>query len=375
MNVRQLLVLVVMVVVGLAACRGESPNVTGSYGGGVLAGSVVMNGIEGSPEGVEVSVRDTGMVKVLGADGRFAFAGVPDNAILDFRRGDGLQGSISVNGSKGSILVELGRSGAAKSSDRGKDRGNKGRDKRELEGVIRSASADEIVVFTSHNEEVTVAITAETIIRRGNETLTPADLAVETRVHVRARAVDDTYTALLIIVQEGEDDDGEDEERPELRQYEGTIVSASATELVVFDSKKTEVTFLLTADTEIRKGNATVAPADLRPGQRVHVKALVAEGGGTKTAVEVILQNTHDSAAVSVGGTVVSVTGSNILVATRSGEVTVQTNAATRIRKKGKAIGLSEIVAGDSVSAKGRRVSENTILATEVEVRGKSGHP
>lgn len=374
MSVRQLLVVVVMVVVGLAGCRGESPNVTGSYGGGMLSGSVVLNGIEGSPEGVEVSVRDTGMLQVLGADGRFAFAGVPENAILDFRRGDGLQGSIDVNGSKGSILVELGRSGASKSADRRKDKGNRGRDKRELEGVIRSASASEIVVFTSHNEEVTVALTAETIIRKGNETLTPADLAVDTRVHVRARKVDDVYTALLVIVQEGEDEGDEDEEKPELRQYEGTIVSASATELVVFDSKKTEVTFLLTADTEIRKGNETVAPADLLPGQRVHVKALVAEGGA-KTAVQVILQNTRDSAAVSVGGTVVGVAGSNITVATKSGEVTVQTDAATRIRKKGKTIGISEIVAGDSVSAKGRRISENTILATEVEVRGKSGHP
>lgn len=288
MRVGQVLVTVAMVVIGLASCRGESPNVMGSYGGGTLSGSLVLNGIEGSPEGVEVSVRDTGMLEVLGPDGRFAFAGLPENAILDFRRGDGLQGSISVSGSKGSILVELGRSGA-KSADRGKDKGNSGRDKRELEGVIRSTSADEIVLFTSHNEEVTVALTAETIIRQGNETLTPADLAVDMRVHVRARKVEDAYTALLVIVQEGEDDAKEDKEK--------------------------------------------------------------------------------------VAGTVVRVAGSNITVATKSGEMTVQTDAATRIRNKGKTIGLSEIVAGDPVSAKGRRVSKNTILATEVEVRGKSGHP
>ncbi|HYR29786.1 MAG TPA: DUF5666 domain-containing protein [Thermoanaerobaculia bacterium] len=363
-------VVIVAVMLVLSGCRREGQDVTGSYGSGVLTGSVALNGIEGSPEGVEVSVRGTGMTATLGADGRFAFAGVPEGAILDFRRGDGIQASLAVNDAgRGSIVVELGRSGASK----GSGRGNSGKDKRELEGVIRTAGADSLVLFTSHQEEVTIGLTAETVIRRGNELLTAADLTADMRVHVRAKKVEDTYTALLVIVQEGEDDGGDGEERPQLREYEGTIVSVSATELVVLTSKKVEATFLLTADTVIRKGNTTVAPADLLPGQRVHVKALEAEDA--KTAVQVTLQNTRDADAVTVSGDVVSVAGGVLTVATRGGQVTVQTDAATRIRKKGKTITVGEILAGDSISAKGRTISENTILASEVEVRGKSGRP
>lgn len=286
----RLLMMIAAVAGLLAGCAREGRDVTGSYGGGMLAGTVVLSGIEGSPAGVEVSVRDTGMTATLEADGRFAFAGVPDNAILDFRRGDGIQASLAVSGNgKGkSVLVQLGRDGASKSTGRG----NSGKDKREFEGVVVSASAEELVLLSSHKEEVTIGLSAETVIRKGNTILTAADLTPEMRVHVKAKKVDDTLTALLVIVQEGEEDDGEDEERPELREYQGTIVSASATELVVFTSKKVEVTFVLNADTVIRKGNTPVAAEELRPGQRVHVKGLAA-GNGPVTAVQVVLQNKH----------------------------------------------------------------------------------
>ncbi len=282
-------VVVVLMLVALAACRRESSNITGRYGGSVLSGSVILNGIEGSPEGLEVSVRNTGMVASLGADGHFAFANVPENAILDFRRGDGIQASLELtgNGGKGSVMIEVGRSKAARSSGRG----NNTRDKREFEGVIRSVDAESVVVYTSHKEEVSIGLTDDTVIRRGNETLTAADLAPDMRVHVRARKVTEGYVAQQIVVQ-GESDDGDDDddaEGPKLQQYEGTILSASATELVITDSHRNEVTFAITAETVIRKGNATVAAADLKPGQRVHVKATVA-GDGNATAVQVILQ-------------------------------------------------------------------------------------
>jgi hypothetical protein len=363
----------VLMLIAVAACRRESSNITGSYEGGVLSGTVVLDAIEGTPEGMEISVRGTGMVTTVGADGHFAFANVPDDAILDFRRSDGIRASLDLasHGGKGSVLIEVGRSRAGKSSGRG----NKTKDKREFEGVIRSASAESIVVYTSHNVEVSIGLSDDTVIRKGNELLTTADLVADMRVHVRARKVSEGYVAQQIVVQEGEDDDdGEEEERPSLRQYEGTVVSASATELVINDSHRNEVTFAITVETIIRKGNATVAAADLRPGQRVHVKAEVAADGAA-TAVQVVLQNTRDSQTVSVSGTVVSVSGADILVTTKTGGVTVQTNATTAIRKKGKAIAVTDVVAGDSLSAKGTRVSENTILASEVEIRGKSGHP
>jgi hypothetical protein len=67
------------------------------------------------------------------------------------------------------------------------------------------------------------------------------------------------------------------------------VRSASATELVIVDSHRQEVTFVLTAETVIRKGNTPMAAADLQEDDRVHVRADTA-ADGTKTALLVIVQ-------------------------------------------------------------------------------------
>jgi hypothetical protein len=66
----------------------------------------------------------------------------------------------------------------------------------------------------------------------------------------------------------------------------------TAQELVVFTSHKEEVKFILTADTEIRRGSATFNLAQILAGMIVHVKA-TANADGTNTATQVIVQNTH----------------------------------------------------------------------------------
>ena len=74
-----------------------------------------------------------------------------------------------------------------------------------------------------------------------------------------------------------------------MRQYEGRVTGATATELVVFTSKKEEVRFLITDQTEIRKGSATFNLAQVLIGMLVHVKA-TANADGTNTANLVIVQ-------------------------------------------------------------------------------------
>ncbi len=281
---------ILAVAMALVACRGgERASITGAYGEAVLMGQVVMSGLENpSPAGVQVSVRGTGMSMVLAEDGRFTFAGVPERAVLDFRREDGIEASLAVASTGRPLTVELTKAGA-KEGKGNRGRGN-GQKKYEFEGLVRSASETELIVFTSHREEVTIGLDAETVIRKGHQILTSgADITVGTRVHVRARLVEDAYVANLVIIQNpaDDDDDGEDE-GPAVQQYEGTIVSAGEAELVIYTSHKQEETFAINDDTVIRKGNTPVAAADLQAGWRVHVKAT--SEGDTKTAVEVIVQ-------------------------------------------------------------------------------------
>lgn len=363
-------VILLMLAVALAGCNGRrESSITGSYGSSMISGEVVLSGVANtSPAGVEVSVRGTGMTSTLGADGQFVFANAPEGAVLDFRRAaDGIEASLRLDAASGFVTVDLQQAKAtatAKKSGRRRSAGRGGEKLFEFEGVIRTAAADSIVVFTSRKEEVTIGLAADTIIRKGQTILTPADLVAGTRVHVKARFANDAYSAVLVIVQnegEGEDDDTP----PAVREYEGTVVSMSAQELVVFTSKKQEVKFVLTADTVIRRGSATFDLAQILIGMLVHVKA-TPNADGTNTATLVIVQNTRVQAEIE--GTVASVDTSSLVVVTATGDVTVQRTASTLVRRGGTKIAFSAIAAGAKVEVEGTLIAPATIQARKITV-------
>jgi hypothetical protein len=352
----------------LGACNGRHESVTGSYGQSLLSGQLIVDGQTSSAEGVEVSVSGTGMTMRVAADGNFAFAGAPDDVVLAFRRAsDGIDSSLRVDAAAGPLVIELTGT-TAKTSSRRRSAGRGAGEAFQFEGLIVSATAESIVVFTSKKEEVTIKLAPETVIRKGNTTLAVADLVVDARVHVKARQTGDAYTAIEVKLQEGTDDDGGVALPPvPVRQYEGTVRSSSATELVVFTSHREEVTFVLTATTDIRKGNTPVLPADIQVGWTVHVKATESAADGTKTATRVIVQNTLGE-EVKLSGTVKSVAAGSLVVTTATGDVTVQTSSSTQIRKAGKKIALSDVAVGNTVEVEGRRVNATTVDAKKITV-------
>ncbi|HEY0372547.1 MAG TPA: DUF5666 domain-containing protein [Thermoanaerobaculia bacterium] len=373
---KKVLVLMMLAVVGLvgglAGCsRGES-TITGSYGSSMISGEVYLAGVTNtSPAGVQVSVRGTGMTAILAADGRFAFANVPDGAVLDFQRSsDAIDASLDLDGAASFVTVELRQANAvattAKKSGRRRAGAGGGEKLYEFEGVIRTAAADSIVVYTSHKEEVTIGLAAETVIRKGHTSLTPADLTVDTRVHVKARSANDAYTAVLVIVQ-NQGDGGDDDVPPPatVREYEGRVVGATADSLTVFTSKKTEVTFLITPGTEVRRSSVGINLAQVLIGMLVHVKA-TANADGTNTATLVIVQNTNVKAEIE--GTVASIDGTSLVVTTATGDVTVTTSPSTQIRRGGKKVAFSAIAAGAKVEAEGTMIAATTLQAKKINV-------
>ena len=375
MRIKVLLLVVVML--ALVGCQGEKATVTGEYGAAVVSGQVVM--ADGSsPAGVAVSLRGTGISTTLAADGRFAFAGAPEDGELAFERSaDGVAALLRLERGSGPLVIELAQSSAAAKSSgkrRGVGRGGSGSSVTQFEGVIRSASATQIVVFTSKQVEQTIALDAATIISKGRTILTAADLTVDTRVHVKAKQVESGFVATLVAVQNGGagEDDGD---RPEGREYEGTVVSAAAAQLVLRDARGVETTFVLDAATDIRKGNTVITAAEIQAGWRVHVKATTSADGATKTATRVIVQNNNgggdddDTTKVKLSGSVVAVTGTAITVNTGRATVTVQTDAATKIEKRGSAVALTSLLAGDRLKVEGTRVDATTILAKKIDVK------
>ena len=165
-------------------------------------------------------------------------------------------------------------------------------------------------------------------------------------------------------------------------EIEGLIVTAAADSLVVHSSHNEDVTVQLTDTTVIRHGQTPIAATDLKEGDRVHVKATVKDG--VNTAVEVIVQNQGEDdgeddggeATMTANGVVKSVGADSLVVASvPKGDVTVQVNGDTIIKKQGVHIGLADIHEGDEVNTMGKKVDDQTLLARQIEVRGKGkGH-
>ena len=160
-------------------------------------------------------------------------------------------------------------------------------------------------------------------------------------------------------------------------QYEGVIREASATEITVFTSHGEEVKITIAENTVIRKGQTPVAPEDLKAGDRVHVMGTTKDG--VTTASLIILQNPADDdddgddegATMTANGLVVSVGETSLVVNSQpKGEVTVQVDGQTIIKRQGDRIQLSDIKPGDEVNTMGKRVDDTTLLARQIEVRG-----
>jgi len=162
-------------------------------------------------------------------------------------------------------------------------------------------------------------------------------------------------------------------------EIEGLIVTAAPDSLVIAASHGGEIAVKLVDTTVIRHGNTPIAAADLKAGDRVHVKAAVQ--GEVKTATEVIVQNQggEDDGEDDNGGTTATANGlvksvgagSLVVSSVPKGDVTVQVDGATIIKKQGDRITLADIKAGDEVNAMGTLVDDHTIEARQIEVRGK----
>jgi co-chaperonin GroES (HSP10) len=218
-------------------------------------------------------------VAVTDAVGRFAFMGLSSgNVQLAFSRGDGISAHVTVSASVAAVVVDLQKNQATIHGG--------GQSTRELEGLITAISDTSISVNDASSGPQTAVITPTTVIRKGNTTLTPADLKVGDRVHVKASVgADGTLTAFEIMLQNGDTTGGQ------TKELEGLITAVSDTSITVMNASTAKPeTAAITPTTVIRKGNTTLTAADLKVGDRVHVKTTT-NTDGTLTATEILLQN------------------------------------------------------------------------------------
>jgi hypothetical protein len=366
------LLMMLIVVVAVTACRRDEHSVTGSYGSSIVTGQVTMASsiANGSPAGVQVTVAGTGMTTILGADGRFAFSGVPEDAKLHFTRADGIDAVMALNHS-GTVSVELAAN-TASTSGGGRRRAVGSAPQLEIEGPIKTASATSLVVTAARTkQDVTVALTSTTVIRKGDVTVAAADLKAGDQVHVRATVVNNTATATLVIVQQPETEKGDDN-GANVVTANGIVASVAADAMVVHRANGSDVNVKVGSTTDIKKHGVAIPFSSIKAGDHVEVRGTKVDDK-TVQAVQIEVEDApgtvpddHNNGAAEVSGSVTAVTAASLTV----GGTTVKVDSHTVIRKNGQTISLGGVKVGDRVEAKGTRVDATTILASTIEVSG-----
>ncbi len=153
------------------------------------------------------------------------------------------------------------------------------------------------------------------------------------------------------------------------RELEGLITAIAATSITVNDASSGPQTAAITPTTVIRKGNTAFTPADLKVGDRVHVKASVG-ADGTLTAFEIMLQNgeTTGGQTKELEGPITAVSDTSITVmnASTARPETAAITTSTIIRKGNKTLTAKDLKVGDRVHVKTTANTDGTLTATEI---------
>lgn len=345
------------------ACSERS--VTGVDGWSTASGQVTLASGQSDVSGIEVRAEGTGLTVQTDSNGRFALQGVPSEVALVFRRGEEINDRVEVSaGSNLNVVIGNG-------SSKGRRRGV-GHPGVEIEGTIVSVSETELVVINSWGDTLTVGINESTIIRHGDRVLTFADLNPGDRVHVKATRDGEILTAVEIKLQRGSEE-GDDNDHSTKVEIEGLVDAISPTSITVHNNQGTQ-TATIVESTVIRHGHRTLTTADIKPGDRVHVKAQRA-ADGTLVATEIMLQNPagdggNDHAAkVEIEGTVEAISPSSITVRNNQGSQTAAIVPSTVIRKGNRTLTVVDVPVGSRVHVKAERGTDGALVATEIKLQ------
>ena len=191
--------------------------------------------------------------------------------------------------------------------------------------------------------------------------------------------------------------------RPGEVEVEGTVAGLNAPNFTLM-TRSGPVTIQTGASTVFRSRGNLVTFADLKVGQRVEVEG-ARQGDGSILAARVQIEEENeqeeatktptvtptpgtptgtqtpstptatrtpkpeDEDQAEVEGTVGTINGTSFTVMTRSGPVTIQTNAATQFRRDGDSQSFTDLKTGLEVEVRGQLQPDKSILASRVDLK------
>jgi hypothetical protein len=222
------------------------------------------------------------------------------------------------------------------------------------EGVVTAVAATSVTITAWNDTPSTFAITSATKFAEGSTTVTAADLVVGRHVDIQVSSTA-TATATSIDIQPAR-----------AIRLGGVVTVVTAASVTVTGHNGTPSTFTITSGTTFSEGSTTVTAAALVVGDRV---AIDVSSAAMTTAAAI------DVSLARVSGRVTAVSGDNITVMDHKGDIsTIVVSAATTYTKDGAAAVLTDVTAGESVSAQGMiGATPTTLDASGVSIGNQCG--
>jgi hypothetical protein len=156
----------------------------------------------------------------------------------------------------------------------------------EIEGLVQAldGGAGTLTVLDQRLGAVRIVTDADTVVRRGDATISLSDIQVGQRVHVKALAQDDgTYLATEVLLQ-NENVGGQ-------REVSGSVTSVdSGAKSFVVDASGTPITVTTDSRTTYKKRGGPAAFTDVVAGASVEVKGIL-QSDGTIVARQVRIES------------------------------------------------------------------------------------
>ena len=307
---------------GVSCSDRESPTAPGATsmaGKATISGTLLAEGgAAGAPQplaGVTARVASSGQTTLTDGAGNFTLAGVSPGAVgLDFR-GAGIQASTTVNTSPGTVTR------VTVTVDRGR-------------GTVRLSPRSD-----DDDRTKTPTVTGTPPTATATRTPRPDDDNDRTKTPT---VTGTPPTATATRTPRPDDDD----DRTKTPTVTGTPPTATPTRTPGpddDDNRTRTPTATATATTTATTPQATRTPTPTRTPE------------------------VEDNELEGIVGTI---SGSSFMLLTRSGPVTIQTNAGTQFRHDGDSASLADIKTGVEVEVQGARQADGSVLASRVSIQG-----
>lgn len=369
---------------------GFSAGPTGATGGAVVSGTVTVasgaRALSASPAAspsLTVSVVGTAISGAVGSNGDFSLQGVPPGDVQLRISGSGVDATVTLSGIQAGQKIQIkitvaGSQGTIDSDSRESD-GQSGQSEKQVEGRIESVVVPDTLIVAGQ----TVKVVTGTTIRKGDRTLTFADLVVGLRVHVKGVAASVVSATPAPAVIEAREITVQNENTDVPMKVTGKVLAApsGSCPAITFELEGKAITVATDAATNFKPGCGSIqAGVEVEVQGRLQNRALdeIPTAGSSILASKVEIVGATGQKEVELTGTASSVAGScagkdvSFSVAGKQ----VQTNAATSFEPScavvinGAKVEVKGYMQGSSVVAVSVKVETESSGSGEVEVSG-----